>query len=156
MEDQPYQTPKSNVEISDEAPGSSLKAVMIGIVLNTVLSIAVPIALGILFGIYMATQGASPDEIQQYIEAGPFSNAYSYLVNVLGLLVTTLSAYVVAMIAKQHVYRNSAIMVAFLYIILLATQLSDPVQMGKTFMFFLVDLLFAWAGAWLYLKRSAR
>lgn len=156
MEDQPYQPPKSNVEAVDDKPGSSIKAVLIGILVNTVLSIAVPLVFGIIFGVYLASQGNSPVEIQEYIEADLFSNVYSYIVTISGLLVTTLSAYVVALIAKQKVYRNATIMVAFFYIVILALQLSDPTQMSRTLIFFAVDLLFAWAGAWLYLRSGAR
>lgn len=156
MEDQPYQPPKSNVEIVDDKPGSSIKAVVAGLILNTVLTIAVSIVLGVIFGVYLASQGYTPDEIQEYVDSDLFSNAYSYLAMIVGLLVTTLSAYVVAVIAKQNVFRNASLMVVIMYLIVIAFQWGDMSQFSRIILMLSADLAFAWAGAWLYLRSRAR
>lgn len=150
MEEHPYQTPKSKVLDVDKKPGSAVKAITVGIVLNSVFSLLAPIALAFIFGIVLAAQGYSSEDIQDYIRAEGFRNAYSILSLIVGLMITSLSGYVVGIISREKVYRNATIMVMIVYIAVFAIQWNDAAKLLEALIYLGLDLLFAWAGAWLY------
>jgi magnesium-transporting ATPase (P-type) len=150
MEEHPYQTPKSKVVDVEKKPGSAAKAITVGIVLNSVFSLLAPIALAFIFGFVLSAQGYSSEEIQDYIRAEGFNNAYSILSLIMGLVITLISAYIVGVISRQKVYRNATIMVLIIYIAVVAIQWNDVGKLLEASIYLGLDLLFAWAGAWLY------
>lgn len=150
MEEHPYKAPESKLVETDKKPGSAVKAITVGIVLNSVFSLLAPIALAFVFGMVLAAQGYSSQEIQEYIRAEGFRNAYSILSLIVGLSITALSAYIVGVISRQKVYRNATIMVLIVYIAVFAIQMNDVAKLLEASIYLGLDLVFAWAGAWLY------
>ena len=150
MEQRPYQTPESKLLEDEKKPGSAVKAITVGIVLNSVFSLLAPIALAFIFGMVLAVQGYSSEAIQEYIRAEGFRNAYSILSLITGLIITSMSAYVVGIISRQKVYRNATIMVLIVYIAVFVIQWGDAGKLLEASIYLGLDLLFAWAGAWVY------
>jgi hypothetical protein len=150
MEEHPYQAPESKLVDDKKKPGSALKAITVGIVLNSVFSLLAPIALAFVFGMVLAAQGYSSEEIQNYIREEGFNNAYSILSLIVGLIITSISAYIVGIICRQKVYRNATIMVLIVYMAVFAIQWNDVGKILEVSIYLGLDLLFAWAGAWLY------
>jgi len=150
MGEHPYKTPESRLVDDEKKPGSAVKAITVGIVLNSVFSLLAPIALAFIFGMVLSAQGFSSEEIQNYIRAEGFRNAYSILSLIVGLMITSVSAYVVGIISRQKVFRNATIMVLIVYIAVFAIQWSDVSKLLEVSIYLGLDLLFAWMGAWLY------
>ncbi|MGD8593662.1 MAG: hypothetical protein PVF82_12550 [Gammaproteobacteria bacterium] len=112
MEPNIYTPPQSKLTAKNTKPGSLFKSVGIGIVIEIVGTISVSIILGILYGLFLSSQGQSPEEVLTAMEQMDPLSAIGLTESFFGLLVSILAGYVCARIANSKSYRSVGILSA--------------------------------------------
>jgi hypothetical protein len=110
-DDNPYASPKANVALPDEKPGSPYKAVALGLLVDIGGSIGSSLLLGMLYGVILMTSGASPEELRAYSTV-PRGSWLWFGSHGLGYGFSVLGGYVCARIARRSEYKLGAIQAA--------------------------------------------
>ena len=100
-----YEPPKSDIAIEDNQPGSIVKALVAGTVIEVTGSILVSLAVGLVYGFFLASQGNSAEEIQQAMEQMEPWSIYGISAIFLGLLVSSIAGYGCAYITNTNSYQ---------------------------------------------------
>lgn len=104
-----YEPPKADLGV-ERNPGSVVKAVAVGSLIEIVGTFVAGLIVVIVYGIHLASQGMSPQEMQsRLVEFDPWSG-YVLASVLLGMLVSVLAGYVCARIANTTSYRSAYIM----------------------------------------------
>ncbi len=112
MEGNLYEPPKSDLRVADGKPGSTVKAVALGALVEVVGSFLVGIVIGVIYVVLLSRQGLSPEEIQKMVtHMDPFSGIGLFAL-VLGSLVSVLAGYICASIANAPSYKAAFILAA--------------------------------------------
>jgi hypothetical protein len=107
----PYAAPEAKLADPAPAPGSSVKAVTLGVVVDILGSTLGTLLLGGLYGIYIGMTGASTERLEA--AAASYTSGFMfYVANLIGLFFSLLGGYVCARIARQSEYRLGAIVAA--------------------------------------------
>jgi hypothetical protein len=111
--DNPYATPVSEVKTSAGVKtGSAVKAVTVGVAVDIGGSLIVGIVLSIAYGIYLATTGASAEQIESSMTNMPVDSWFFIFGAVIGSAFSVLGAYLCTRIARHSEYKLGAIMAA--------------------------------------------
>lgn len=109
MKDNPYNAPTAVVADRDRPAGSPLKGVIYGLLVDLGGTLAAASALMIGYGIYLATGGASPEEIERAAkELDPFSSI-GLAAGAIGLGFSVLGGYVCARVAGSPELKWAAV-----------------------------------------------
>jgi hypothetical protein len=107
-----YEPPKSDIRGAEEKPGSSVKAVIYGVLIEVAGSFLVGIMIGVIYVVLLSRQGIPPEQMQTAItQMDPFSGI-GLLALVLGSLVSVLAGYVCASVANTSSYKPALILAA--------------------------------------------
>lgn len=152
MEENVYAPPSAELKEIIQRPPRPKTAIVVAALFDLTLTIVVTTVAGIGYGIYMASGGVSPEEIQAAVQMMANNTDFQALISFLGLLVSILAGYLCAHIAIRNVYRNTALCGVVQTLIVRLLNL-DPkltlTDLALTAVSF-AALLF---GAWLYLRR---
>lgn len=153
MEEDIYTPPKTELtEIVERVPRPKM-AILAATTFNLLVSIALSITLGIAYGIYLAMQGATPEEIQVAALKLDSMNPFFLFSSFSGLLVSIISGYICAWLSIRNIYRNTAIVgilsIAIAFAINFAKSLA-PVDL----LISLLEFPALFLGAWLYARKQ--
>ena len=105
-----YETPKSDLTVEDNKPGSIVKAVVIGSVIEIAGTLITGLLIGFAYGFVLVSQNSSMEEIEAAMEnLSPWSG-YGLASLAAGLLVSVAAGYVCAKIANQASYKPAFIL----------------------------------------------
>ena len=105
-----YQPPKSDLGVDVRKPGSTFRAVLVGVLIELFGTLLVGLLIGVVFGFFMAAQGVSAEDIQaKFEQMDPFSS-FALISNMAGFLVSLLAGYVCAWIANVNKYKPAYIL----------------------------------------------
>jgi hypothetical protein len=150
-----YEPPKSDVSVTDDTPGSTIKAVALGALVEIVGSLLVGMAIGILYMFLLSQQGVPPQEMQSALEQmGPWSG-FSLLGMALGTVVSVLAGYVCARIANRVSYIPASLVAGISFALTLlfgysSHPLFELIGLG------LISACAVLAGAWFYIRKLKR
>ena len=102
MAQNPYQPPEAPVADADPGLGSSVKAIVLGLLVDIGGTVIAGTALAIAWGIALGSSGASGEEINRFFRE---SSTFMWVNVCLGLGFTGLGAYVAARTANRAEYR---------------------------------------------------
>ncbi len=154
MEKNVYAPPGADLKEVIERTPRPKTAIVVAALFDITLTIVMTAVVGIGYGIYLASTGSSPEEIQTAAQAMTENTGFRAITSFFGLLVSILAGYLCAHIAVRNVYRNTALcgvlLTLFVRLINLDPKLTltDLALVAVSFM----ALLF---GAWLYVRRQA-
>ena len=70
-----YQPPKSDLGVDVRKPGSTFRAVLVGVLIELFGTLLFGLLIGVVFGFFMAAQGVSAEDIQaKFEQMDPFSS----------------------------------------------------------------------------------
>lgn len=102
MSQNPYQPPEAPVADRDERFGSSVKAILLGLVVDIGGTVVAGTVLAIGWGVALGASGATGEEINRFFRE---SSTFMWVNLCVGLGFTGLGAYVAARIANRAEYR---------------------------------------------------
>jgi len=105
----PYTPPQAQLADSEPRPGSPVKAVVLGVVVDIGGTLVTSLMLGIAYGVSLAASGATQEEIAQIGANIPPDSWVVIVGTVLGCGFSVAGGYVCARIVKQAEYRYGAI-----------------------------------------------
>ena len=140
MTDQnPFTPPESKLrDPQDKPPGSQVKAVLVGVVVDIGGTVLSTFVIAVLLGIFMTLGGADISAIERYVTESSFFSPYHLACTVAGLTFSAISAYICARIARQNEYGLAIIMT------IVSTLLALSLGGGRAYstgLFFLLTLL---------------
>ncbi len=152
MDDNVYAPPEAELnEVIRRTPRPKT-AILVAILFDLVLSIVLPLLVGIGYGLYLAIQGASPQEIQATALALQNDTAFKAFSVVLGALISVGAGYLCARLAVRHVYRTALLAVLLLTLLVRLLKFDPgltPQELGLTAATFAAYLL----GVWIHQRR---
>lgn len=101
----PYQPPRASVADVEPAPGSAVKAVVYGVLIDVGGSLVMGIVLTVVYGVVLAASGVAPEELEQAMASPEPLSWISMIGNALGLLASFIGGYVCARIAGRDEYK---------------------------------------------------
>lgn len=101
----PYQAPKASVADVEAAPGSPVKAVIFGVLIDVGGSLVVGILLTVGYGIVLAASGVPPEDLERVMSNPEPLSAVSLIGNLLGCVASFLGGYVCARVAGREEYK---------------------------------------------------
>ncbi|MEJ2454908.1 MAG: hypothetical protein P8103_12220 [Candidatus Thiodiazotropha sp.] len=112
MEDNIYEPPKSDIRVAEGKPGSIVKAVALGALVEVAGSFLVGIVIGVIYVVLLSRQGVALQEIEKTLtQMDPFSGI-GLLALTLGSLVSVLAGYICASIANSTSYKAAYMLAA--------------------------------------------
>ena len=108
----PYQPPKASVADVERAPGSPIKGVIYGVLVDLGGSVLVGTALMVIYGVMLASSGASADEMERALASPEPLSWVSLGGNIVGFGMSFLGGYVCARVAGRDEYRSAGIVAA--------------------------------------------
>ncbi|MEJ2591080.1 MAG: hypothetical protein P8178_06735 [Candidatus Thiodiazotropha sp.] len=105
-----YAPPKSDVSVVDGKPGSLLRAVAVGTLIEIVGTFIAGLLIGLVYGVVMASRGVSPEAMQAMLEHLDPGSGFVWISSLAGALVSLLAGYVCARIANTLSYRPALIL----------------------------------------------
>ena len=108
----PYQPPRASVADIERAPGSPIKGVIYGVLVDVGGSVLMGILLTVLYGVMLATSGASTEEIERTLATPEPLSWVSLVGNIVGFGMSFLGGYVCARVAGKDEYRSAGIVAA--------------------------------------------
>jgi hypothetical protein len=106
----PYAPPEAKLADPAAAPGSPIKAVLLGLGVDIGGSVIATLILAIAYGMYLGTTGASPEEIAAASARIPPDSWLFYASAAAGCAFSVLGGYVCARTAKRSEYTLGAIL----------------------------------------------
>lgn len=101
----PYQPPKASVADVEPAPGSPVKAVVYGVLVDVGGSVVMGIVLTVVYGVVLAASGLSPEEMERAMASPEPLSWISIIGNALGFLASFIGGYVCARVAGRDEYK---------------------------------------------------
>jgi hypothetical protein len=98
VEDNIYEPPKSDIRVAEGKPGSIVKAVALGALVEVAGSFLVGIVIGVIYVVLLSRQGVALQEIEKTLT--------------LGSLVSVLAGYICASIANSTSYKAAYMLAA--------------------------------------------
>ncbi len=112
MEGNIYEPPKSDIRVAEGKPGSIVKAVALGALVEVVGSFLVGIMIGVIYVVLLSRQGIALQEIEKTLtQMDPFSGI-GLVALALGSLVSVLAGYICASIANSTAYKAAYMLAA--------------------------------------------
>jgi len=109
----PYAAPDARLADTIAAPGSPIKAVLIGLGVDIGGSVVATLILAIAYGMFLAASGASQEEIAAASRGGTTTDSWLfYASSLVGCAFSVLGGYVCARIARRSEYTLGAILAA--------------------------------------------
>ena len=147
-----YAPPQSDVSVVDRRPGSIVRAVVVGTLIEIVGTFVAGLLIGLVYGVVMATRGVSPDAMQAMLEHLDPRSGFVWISSFVGALVSVLAGYVCARIANTLSYKPAFILAG------VSCVLGTLTGIGSYAWWFLALLAALTAGAvllgaWLRIKR---
>lgn len=105
-----YKAPVAQVVVPCEVPSRPIRGILFGAIADIVLSTVLFVGYALAVGVYMATEGATENQVAQFflaLEQDETTMIVSYIVGGLG---SALGGYICARYARVHEYRYGAIL----------------------------------------------
>lgn len=146
-----YKPPQAQLADQPAEPGSLTIAVVVGVVVDLIGTLVIGVVLSISLGVYLASQGNSPEEIQHALENLSPTSPVSLLAGALGCLVSVGAGYWCAAISRRRDYRAPVIMAAIMTVVgfFLGGEHAPWVHAIMA----ALSAASVLAGAWLYVRR---
>jgi hypothetical protein len=106
----PYTPPQAELADAEPPPGSPVKAVVLGLVVDIGGTLGASVVLGIVYGFHLAASGASGEELAELSANIPLDSWVGIASTVLGCAFSALGGYVCARIAGRSEYKLGAIL----------------------------------------------
>lgn len=151
----PYTPPQAELADAEPQPGSPVKAVVLGLVVDIGGTLVASAVLGIIYGISLAASGASQEEIAEISANLPLDSWPIIGSTVFGCAFSVLGGYVCARIVKRAEYKYGAfvaVISAILGLLMGAGHYSELANVSLTVLTFLMVMLGARLG---YAKNRA-
>ena len=110
MSEDPFKPPSSDVDVRETKPGSAVKAVVLGALVDFGGSILATFLFYAVFGAYLGATGGSAEELAAAAAATGTGSPMQIALNMVGCMFSVLGGYVCARIAKHSEYRLGAIL----------------------------------------------
>lgn len=104
MSNNPYEPPRSNVNRRNTDPGSMVKAVAVGVLIDIGGTFLLGICIAIIYGAVLGAQGYSEQEIEHAFEQFDPWSALGLFTSLLGMLVSAFAGFHCARIANRNTY----------------------------------------------------
>jgi hypothetical protein len=147
MSDNHYTPPEAVVADQAPLPGSPVKAIALGMLVDIGGTIAVGSVISIVYAIVLAQQGMTQEQVMEAMQDAPILSTYGLISTVVGLAFSVLGGYVCARIVKRSELRMGAIMAAIstvLGLLLSGGETSAP----KIVTLLLLGITAVMVGAW--------
>lgn len=147
MSDNPYTPPEAVVADQAPLPGSPVKAIVLGMLVDIGGTVVVGSVFSIVYAIVLAQQGMNQEQVMEAMQDAPILSAYGLISTALGLGFSVLGGYVCARIVKRSELRTAAIMAAIstvLGLLLSGGETSAP----KVVTLLLLGIAAVMVGAW--------
>ncbi len=147
MSDNPYTPPEAFVADQAALPGSPVKAIALGMLVDIGGTIAVGSLISIAYAIVLAQQGMDQEQVMAAMQDAPILSTYGLISTGVGLTFSVLGGYVCARIVKRAELRTGAIMAAIstvLGLLLSGGETSAP----KVVTLLLLGVAAVMVGAW--------
>jgi len=105
-----YNRPNADLERGKEVKGKSVKAIIVGISIDIGGTIIFATVLGMVVGAYYATQGMSPEAIQDKLSQLDIFSLYGIIGSIGGTLFSILAGYMCAKISINKIKRDILIL----------------------------------------------
>jgi hypothetical protein len=151
----PYQPPKASVADMERVPGSPIKGVVFGVLVDIGGSLALGVVISILYGIVLVASGASQEEMERIL-ASPDPLSWASIVgNMAGFGMSFLGGYVCARVAGKYEYRWAGIVAAVAGVVgLLFGMATYPVEWNLLLALLSVGAVMG--GAWTVVRAKER
>jgi hypothetical protein len=147
-----YEPPKSDISVAENRPGSIVKAVVIGTLVEIVGTLLVGIAIGIAYVVILGGQGTSPEEMKSaLVQIDPLSGL-GLLGTVLGTFVSVLAGYFCARIANRTSFKPAFILSGISFTLGLVSSYGSYTG-GVLIAMQVISVCAVLLGAWLYIRK---
>jgi hypothetical protein len=151
----PYQPPRADVaQQVDAKPGSPVKAVLIGALVDTGGTIIAVALVSIAYGIQLGLSGMPPADMAQAFENLPWNSWPSLAGVVMGSLSSVLGGYVCARIVRRQEYRWAGVL--SLISVALGFLLGGESGVWQGLLHVAITVACVMAGAWLRVRSVRR
>ena len=151
----PYQPPKAIVADADRAPGSPIKGVIYGVLVDVGGSVLMGIVLTVVYRVMLAASGASPEDMERALASPDPLSWVSLVGNIVGFGMSFLGGYVCARVAGKDEYRWAGIVAAIAFIAgFLFGMGAYPVEWNL--LLALVSASAVMGGAWTAVRKARR
>ena len=150
-----YRPPKADVADPPRGPGSSFKAVFLGLLVDVGGTLLASALMGVVYSTYLAAQGVELDDIQDRLREG-FQEGWGFaLAAAVGLGFSFLGGYVCARIARRRDLTPALVLSALSVAIGLLLGAPGNYAVGETISLSALTVLSIFAGARLGMRRLA-
>ncbi|HKO87548.1 MAG TPA: hypothetical protein VJU83_03415 [Burkholderiales bacterium] len=126
MSANPYKPPTAELADLPKPPGSAIKAVLVGLVVDIGGTMLVGIVISIVYSIYWASTGMSQTQIEAAFEDVGIGSSIFIVGTVFGTLMSILGGFVCARISRRKDYKLGFVLATISVIIALLVSLSYP------------------------------
>ncbi len=157
-EEYPYQPPKSDVGAGEDLDrrGSPLKGVALGAVVDIAGTVFFGLILGVAYGIYLATSGLSPEELQAAALQVNENWVMMALSTGIGAVFSVLGGYICASIINYSEYKYAAILAVVVVIIGKVMSAGSALSIAQHLSLIAITIGCIYLGAFLHVKAKRR
>jgi len=112
----PYEPPKAAVSDVERLPGSPVKGIVYGVLIDVGGSLVLGLAVMLLYGIVLAASGVPPEEMEKALTNVDPLSWVSLVGNVMGMGVSFLGGYVCARVAFKDEYKWAGVVAVISFI----------------------------------------
>ena len=110
MSQDPFRAPSSNVDVPNTAPGSAIKAVVLGLMTDVGGSMVSSMLFFAIYGAYLGATGGTEEDLMLVARSNGMDSPMALALSMVGCLFSVLGGYVCARIAKHAEYKLGAIL----------------------------------------------
>ena len=110
MSHDPFRAPSSNVDVPNTAPGSAIKAVVLGLMADVGGSMVSSLLFFMIYGVYLGASGGTEDDLMSMARSNGIDSPMALALSMVGCLFSVLGGYVCARIAKHAEYKLGAVL----------------------------------------------
>ena len=150
-----YVTPKSNVSVPNTKPGSPVKGVIYGVLIDIGGTILFSTILGIVWATLLLSQGVSKEQAQIIMQNPNSTSPVMLFGMVVGCMISVFACYICGRVAKKYEYRLSILIFVMLtlFFMVMGKNNSTLISFAVTILANISSALF---GAYLAVLRNTR
>lgn len=109
LPDNQYKTPESNLNVESGKTGSSVKAIIVGVVVDIIGTMILVTVISIIFSIIWLSQGATQAEVTERFSHPDLLSPFGFTSFIVGMLCSIFGSFLCAKISRNKIVRDVAI-----------------------------------------------